>query len=178
MSEERWLPVPGYEFYDVSDLGRVRSWHKTPWNAPGDKRANLPKLRKQVKRKEYMYVMLKETSNSKTLKNFTVHGLVALAFLGIRPDGFQVAHGDGNGQNNNLENLSYKTPKENSADKIRHGTVAVGFGLPHTKLSDEQIRDIREAASGGVKAKDLLTKYPVSISHIFDIISGKKRKVL
>lgn len=27
-THESWLPIPGHEGYEVSDFGRVRSWHK------------------------------------------------------------------------------------------------------------------------------------------------------
>ena len=46
---------------------------------------------------------------------FTVHRLVAFAFLGPPPneEAWQVHHQDGNGSNNCLENLEYVTPSQN-----------------------------------------------------------------
>lgn len=44
----------------------------------------------------------------------TVHRLVALAFLGERPAGMVIDHIDRNKANNNISNLRYCTPSENS----------------------------------------------------------------
>jgi hypothetical protein len=59
-----------------------------------------------------------------------VHHLVLLAFVGPRPAGRQAAHGDGHRTNNLLSNLRWATPKENTADRYRHGTVLFGTRHP------------------------------------------------
>jgi hypothetical protein len=42
-----------------------------------------------------------------------VHSLIALAFLGKRPQGYDVMHIDGTRTNNKLNNLKYGTRSEN-----------------------------------------------------------------
>jgi hypothetical protein len=54
-----------------------------------------------------------------------VHALVAAAFLGPRPEGMQVRHGDGSKDNNHLSNLCYGTASDNVRDSIAHGTQAM-----------------------------------------------------
>lgn len=56
-------------------------------------------------------------------KTHKVHRLVLQAFVGPCPDGQQVRHLDGDKENNNLRNLRYGTGAENTADKVRHGTM-------------------------------------------------------
>jgi hypothetical protein len=51
-----------------------------------------------------------------------VHQLLAEAFLGPRPEGMEVCHGDGNLMNCTLENLRYDTRGGNERDKRLHGT--------------------------------------------------------
>jgi transposase-like protein len=59
-----------------------------------------------------------------------VHHLVLAALLRPRPAGYQAAHGDGNKLNNTAANLRWATPKENNADKLRHGTALLGTKNP------------------------------------------------
>ena len=111
---ERWLPVVGYEGrYDVSDLGRVRSW--LPWHS-----TPIPRTLKGSPDKDgYLGVALRKDGRTTQWKN---HLLVMLAFVGPRPEGLETRHFDGNHLNNRLKNLRYGTSSENSMDTVRHGT--------------------------------------------------------
>lgn len=105
----RWLPVPGYPLYAVSDDGRVRS------RARGDAR----ELVCGVGSNGYRMVRLTGPSGR---RNVTVHSLVAAAFVGPRPAGADIRHLDGNHLNNTVGNLCYGTRSENVLDSVRHGT--------------------------------------------------------
>lgn len=110
---EQWRPVVGYEgLYEVSDLGRVRSLPRY---------GTIGKLLKPgtAKRGGYLYVNL--CRDGRPL-NRTIHVLVAEAFLGPRPEGFDVRHLDGNRLNCARANLAYGTRSENNLDAVRHGT--------------------------------------------------------
>ena len=50
-----------------------------------------------------------------------VHHLVAEAFIGARPQGFQLNHLDGVKANNAAKNLEYTTPMQNIHHAIRLG---------------------------------------------------------
>jgi hypothetical protein len=52
-------------------------------------------------------------------KPYRVHTMVALAFLGPRPDGLQINHIDGDCQNNAASNLEYCTASENMKHAVR-----------------------------------------------------------
>jgi hypothetical protein len=99
MQEEIWRPVVGYEgFYEVSNLGRVKSIRKNRiMKTPKDKRG---------------YSQL-NISDNKKLSHVTVHILVAKAFLGERPNKCHIDHIDGNKTNNCIDNLEYVTAMEN-----------------------------------------------------------------
>lgn len=64
--EEEWRPIEGYEYYEVSNLGRVRSWINNKW-----RRRNSPKILSLHRlTKGYLGVSLSSAPNvSKTIKN-------------------------------------------------------------------------------------------------------------
>ena len=111
--KELWSPIPGFEGYDVSNLGNVRSWrmHRGV--------AGPRLLRTSPDNRGYMCTALYGPGGRKPVK---VHWLVAAAFLGPRPDGLVIRHLDGNCANNRAGNLVYGTPEENIADSVRHRT--------------------------------------------------------
>src|SRR5213596_1074117 len=100
---ESWLPVPGYEqAYAVSSLGRVLSLPRPHARGGGIMRPPLGK-------RGYLTVELWRDGKSKTVG---VHQLVALAFLGPRPEKQEVRHLDGNPLNNHLTNLAHGTRRQ------------------------------------------------------------------
>ena len=148
--------------YEVSDQGRVRSLH---WRKP--------RIRKIVTTGRYPMIMLKQDGR---LWNVEVHSLVARAFHGERPEGMEVAHENGVAYDVRAANLSYKTKQQNDADKVRHGTIPRELMLPQTKLSDLQVREIRERVRSGAQQSHLALQFSVSKQHISDIVRGKKRQ--
>lgn len=82
-------------------------------------------------------------------KTKMVHRLVAAAFLGPCPDGLQVCHSNGNSHDNRLENLRYDTPSNNQADKFQHNGVIMGERSPMSKLTADDVREIREVYRKG-----------------------------
>jgi hypothetical protein len=109
---EEWRSIPGYEdTYQVSSLGQVRS---LPRNTTRGKVLSV-----KVGKRGYPAVALVQDGRQSTHE---VHRLVALAFLGPRPDGMEVRHVDGDRLNPRASNLAYGTRSENVRDKRAHGT--------------------------------------------------------
>lgn len=117
---ERWKPVVGYEgYYEVSSWGRVRSLDREYVDALGRNRRVVGRvLRPSTCSKGYQKVTL---SLSGDCRNHSVHVLVAAAFIGPRPVGFDVMHADDNPSNNHVSNLSYGTPAENNRQRDSRG---------------------------------------------------------
>ena len=117
---ENWLPVVGYEgFYEVSNLGNVRSVDREFVNARGHKRLWPGKaIKPMVGTNGYPSVGLKKIG---TVKRCNVHSLVMAAFVGGRPHGMDILHKDGCKTNPKLDNLRYGTKSENGLDAVRHG---------------------------------------------------------
>ena len=118
---ERWKPVNGHEgIYEVSSHGRVRSLDRTVTHSDGHVRRYKGKvLSAPLNPDGHPVVCLYIQRKSKV---HTVHSLVAETFIGTRPEGMEVCHGDGNHTNNHVDNLRYGTRSENMLDRVRHGT--------------------------------------------------------
>lgn len=116
--DEEWRDIPGYEgFYQASSMGRIRSlgWvdslgrtHRGCVLSPGRSHNG-----------GYLTVILKGRG---TKKNFTVHRLVALAFLG-EPNVLQtdVCHNNAIKWDNRVSNLRWGTRSENLKEHAMSG---------------------------------------------------------
>lgn len=139
--QEEWRPIIGYDGYEISNLGRVRSFR--PINrcspAPNEPRMLAPFTKG---RRKYLYCSLRKEGK---LWSARVHHLVLEAFVGVCPEGLQGCHADDNQANNRIDNLYWGTQKQNVADKIRNGKQVRG-SLNHFASIDEQmVRTIKEA---------------------------------
>lgn len=101
--KEEWKKVEGFEDYEVSNLGNVKSLKF------GKQRILKPGL----DRYNYYQVAFSQDKKQSTKQ---VHKLVAIAFLNHKPCGYKlvVDHIDNNSLNNKLNNLQIITQRENA----------------------------------------------------------------
>jgi hypothetical protein len=170
-SLERWRPVVGYEgLYEVSDLGRVRSLDRVSLLQGKYKRFAKGRVLKPIPNsKGYHLVTLSKDGIQKTP---SVHQLVLQAFVGPCPEGQLVRHGPGGKDDNRLSNLSYGTPKQNMADRLRDGTAIYGDTHPMAKLTEEQARWIL-SMKGVMRQVDIAKQLDVGWWQVSKIIKGK-----
>jgi len=102
-----------------------------------------------------------------------VHRLVLDAFVGPCPDGLEACHLDGDAGNNRVSNLRWDTSKANTDDMRRHGTLAVGAKMPHSKLSEPLVREILSSVEPGTV---LAKRYGVKPSTIWMVRHRKTWK--
>ena len=79
-------------------------------------------------------------------KHYLVHRLVAMAFLGIKSNGYEVNHKDQNPENNDIDNLEWVTHKENinyePTKQLRTASIARGERCNFSKLTEKEVREI------------------------------------
>lgn len=166
---ESWLPVPGYEeLYEISSIGRLRRKSASKMAPAG----YVMKCRLDIH--GYPKYGLSKNRIYWTVK---AHRLVAIAFLGPPPfPGAQVAHFDGNKQNNSVSNLRWATPSENAADNKRLG-VARGAhrGAKHhlARLSVETVIRLRCYVEFGSSIVDAAKAFGLHKITAYDAIVGK-----
>lgn len=116
-ADEEWRAIPGFNGYEASSLGGVRSW------IPGRRTRGFllaPVILKQGDREGYRHVNLCR-DRRKFFKQ--VHRLVLMAFAGepATPD-IQCRHLNGVRSDNRVVNLAWGTAQDNSNDRAAHGT--------------------------------------------------------
>lgn len=85
----------------------------------------------------------------------------------------EAAHNCGNGHLGcaNPQHLEWKTPTENQADRINHGTHARGEQNSRAKLTESEVIAIR--SSTGVSGRCLARQYGVTDATIYDILNRR-----
>lgn len=170
---EVWRDVPGYGgWYEVSTLGRVRSWRGHNNQFEEAPRRSVPQLLKPGRNGGgYLFVGL---SKSGATVGVYVSRLVLTAFARGAYGDEQAAHCNGNRQDNRLSNLRWATAVENASDKVAHGTQLRGSELSTSKLDDAKVAEARDLWSTGEYAiLDLAHRYNVSGPTIWKAIVGK-----
>lgn len=171
--KERWLPVVGHEgFYEVSDCGRVKRIASGKGATPGRVLAG------GIDKDGYVLVSL-WVENQQTMCK--VHRLVATAFIG-HPTQQQpeTRHLDGNPANNHLTNLQWGSGAENIEDRTKHGRFIgaikplKGVDNPANKLSEADIRKIRQLLANGVTQKGIAIRFNVNQTLVSAIKCKKK----
>jgi len=108
---EMWLPIKGFDKYQVSTKGRVRS-------------AITGNIIKTCKNGGYDQVHISDNNNkSKTRKN---HRLMAIAFIPNDENKPVADHIDRNKSNNNLLNIRWGSISENNMNKTKQSNNTTG----------------------------------------------------
>lgn len=166
--EEIWLPIPSESGYEASNLGRIRSIDRAIVYSSGRTRVHPGQILKPRKYPESGYLYVRPNQNTRK-----VHRLVAEAFHGPCPEDKITCHKDGSRDNNREDNLYYGTQKDNMADRVRHGTAAIGSNHPRAKINEEDVRKIRTLAKNGLPYPEIAKGFAIGTAMVSHIVNRR-----
>jgi len=165
---EKWLPIPLFDGYKISDFGRIKSYK---YNKPRILKPWQTGRRYKSGVRGSMSIRLMQ--GSKVIRK-KVHHLVMQTFIGPAPEGQECAHLDGDITNNRLDNLEWVTHAENERHKKVHGTFLRGESASNVKLTRDEVKEIRELASQGVSHAQIGREMDISRKHVTNIVNRKR----
>jgi len=167
---EVWKTVVQDKNYKVSNMGRVK-------RIVNERNTYVGRLMTPMKELGYLRVRL---STKCSRKRFAIHFLVLEAFVGIRPEGKECNHKDGNKENNCVTNLEWVTSSENKRHAIATGLKIQKRGEEHhhSKLTRDEVLLIRKLCKEKILVQQIANRFNVSQSVISGIKAGKAWKWL
>lgn len=167
--KEAWRKIPLTDGnYEISNIGRIRSWVKQG----GQSRISKPKLLKPcINTSGYLttYLRLKEAGG---FKNIRLHRIVAQVFLDNPLSLKVVNHKDGNKLNNMVDNLEWCDSTHNNRHAFTKGLIIPAKGENRKKSSLKEA-DVLAIISSKETSRSLGKKYGVNHTSIVAIRNGK-----
>ena len=159
---EQWRAVVGYEgFYEVSNLGRVRSIRSGT------------ALILRAATNGYVAACINVHGHKEKL---LVHRLVLSAFVRPPKPGEVCNHLDFDKTNNRPDNLEWTTPRGNSAHAKAAGRMNTPLGERHgmAQLTDDDVRCIRRLCASGSSRYSVARLFSISEGHVGLIVVRKR----
>lgn len=164
---EHWKQLIRWEsIYEISDLGRIR-------RVDGNNCAKVGYILKPI----YLdsgYTSIRLRYKGRTERKL-IHSYVMEAFVGERPNGYEINHINGNRSDNRLCNLEYCTPSQNKLHSYnilgRKPSSARGEANAKSKLTEYQVTTIRRLYSGGgVSQQSIANQYGITQNMVSKIV--------
>jgi len=126
-----WQDIPGFPNYYACREGYILS-----------KKNTGPIVLKGITHERgHLYIFLYR--DNLRVKKY-IHDLILITFIGFPTQNQLCRHLDGNPTHNELSNLHWGTPLENSNDKRIHGTMPYGEKSGTHKLTEYDVLEIRK----------------------------------
>jgi hypothetical protein len=167
----RSMPGLSAEFYLVGSDGSL--WSRQKRGCGAGRIGPWRRLKDHLKGRGYRKFRI---AVGRVIQEPYVHQLVLETFIGPCPSGMECRHLNGDKTDNRLVNLCWGTRLENSADKVRHGTLARGSRIPWSVLTEEDIPVIRSRLLAGQSSTLVAESYGVSHATIEDVQAGRTWK--
>jgi hypothetical protein len=155
-TETRWMPIPDWPGFLVSDRGEIRSPHGY--------------LRKPSSSRDgHLYVLHRFGGTLGRQKKLWIHRAVLLAFRGPCPAGMEARHLNGNPADNRVGNLAWGTRWDQRDDDRKNCVSRVS----RAKLSVDEVEIIRKL-KGLRSARAVAKEYSVSHTSVLEIWRNRR----
>lgn len=134
---EIYKDIAGFEDYQVSNFGNVKSKQKRRKGKSCYYISKEKPIKLNLKKSGYFEVVL---TNESLKKTFSVHRLVAIAFIPNPDNKPQVNHINGIKNDNRIENLEWVTASENIIHAVDNGLTNKNR---FAKLTAKEVLEIR-----------------------------------
>jgi len=181
-TNETWRDIPGWEGYQASSFGRIRSKEREVvqdgrW---GIYKRTLPSVVLKAGAAKYGHLAIVLRKNGKSITK-SVHQIVALTFIGECPEGMEVHHRNHIPGDNRPSNLEYVTHLKNMQEAWKAGRFnenrLMGENHPSTPLTEGDVINIRSLYADGKYSQRQLGKiYGVTYQSIGSIVRRKSWK--
>ncbi len=168
-SIELWKPLKGFNGYDISNQGHIRSY----LSRGRANRRMIPRLLKGGRDRDgYLCFTLRQDGKNITKK---VHRLVALHFLpvALSVDDVYVNHKNNIPADNRVENLEWCSDQANRDHAKRIGVIPFGETHYKARLTEQDVLKIRATCFTWADCKEKSSKYHCSPENLRFIMQRK-----
>jgi len=163
---ENWKTIPGYENYEVSDYGNIRSLNYK-------RTGTIRLLKPAVSRDGYLKTMIKRDDGKYT--TISIHRVIARVFIGTKL-GVEVNHKNGIKTDNRLENIELITHSQNCQHSFDTGLQKPKRGELNgmAKLTQSKADELRERKRTGGRfwgRNELAKELGVTPKHLQRIVN-------
>jgi hypothetical protein len=171
---ERWKYIDGYDgIYKVSTFGRVKAMRRKIKLRSGFRLHEERIMKLSVNRRGYLYLKLPITAkkNGVRYKTYTVHRLVAVAFLKNINNKPEINHKWGDKKDNRITEIEWSTHSENVVHSYATGLKAgkKGESSHYAKFTENDVLEIRRLRQRGVSRGLVAEKFNTSPNYISSI---------
>lgn len=170
MEKEIWKDIGGYEgVYQVSNFGNV----KRISDSKNQYKSGFILKPSKKKNSEYLRVFIYDKSGNRRM--FSIHRLVAMAFIHNPHKKPEINHKDAIKSNNIASNLEWSTRLDNMRHAYENNLVKRENGERHwrSEISDKKCLAIKKRIKSGQSLKLISKNMRVSYHIIKDISRGK-----
>lgn len=150
LENEIWKPTFVNPYYLISNKGRIKTLDRPIWCVPNNsysiRKGKFLKPSNKNTKGYWRIAIPSENGNKASRKKYSIHRLVAVAFIPNPKNLPQINHIDGNKDNNCVENLEWCDNDYNQQHAVNTGLKDVSKMSAHSslrKLTKEQVSFIK-----------------------------------